>query len=267
MALRPVPTTSHRTRRLLTLAVAALMCLVGIGWPTAAFADPEGGTSALRAELDESVRGFLDAQAALEASKARQAQLATNLATAEANFAAGQVRVGKIAGAAFRSSGLTGVSGVLNSSGPEEFLGRVVMLNAMSIHEQAAVTQLVNARNDVTNNKTALDTEIAQQSEHLAAMNARKQQAERALWAHGGGQETGGFFESSGVVAVPAPRRQRGRQPAGRRLRRVRIGDRWLHDTAHGARPRPGPRRRVRLLQRVLARLQRRWRASEGAGV
>jgi hypothetical protein len=225
MASRPVSTKKRRvfarsrpisvgTRRLLTFAVTALMGFVAIGaWPGIAAADPEGGTTSLRSELDEAVRGYLEAQAALEASKARQAELTNNVATAEANFAAGQLKLGQIAASAYRSAGLTNLASVINSGGPEDFLGRVTLLNGLSAHEHAVVTDLVKARDDVTNSKAELDAEIASQTEQLAAMNASKQQAEAALWANGGGQVTGGFNANSEIVAEPAPRNADGGLP------------------------------------------------------
>lgn len=225
MALRPVPKKQRRvfararpvsaaTRRVLTFAVAALMSILGMGaWAGVAVADPEGGTASLRAELDEAVRGYLEAQSALEASKTRQAQLATNLVTAEANFAAGQERVGQIAASAYRSSGFTNIAAVISDGKPTDFLGRVTLLNGLSAHEHAVVNALIAARNEVDSSKAALDAEIVAQTEQLAAMNARKQQVERALWASGGGQETGGFNASSEVIAAAAPRNPDGGLP------------------------------------------------------
>ena len=75
------------------------------------------------------------------------------------------------------------------------------------------MNDLINARNEVDSSKSALDAEIAAQTEQLAAMDARKQQAEQALWAIGGGQVTGGFNENSEVVAEPAPRNPDGSLP------------------------------------------------------
>jgi peptidoglycan DL-endopeptidase CwlO len=220
MPLRPVPRRKRnvfarvRSVSILTFAVALLMSLAGAAsWAGTAAADPEGGTAGLRASLDEAVRGFLDARTALEASKARQVQLADNLAKAEANFAAGQVRLGQISATAYRSSGFNRIAGIIANGKPEEYLGRVTLLNALSAHEHAVVAELVKARNEVSSSKAALDAEIAAQSEQLAAMNARKQDAERALWADGGGQETGGFNENSEVVADPAPRNADGGLP------------------------------------------------------
>jgi peptidoglycan DL-endopeptidase CwlO len=226
MALRPVLAkrrrvfvtprpVSARPRRLLTFALATLMSLVGIGaWAGVAMADPEGGTATLRAQLDEAVRGYLDARNALDASKARQVQLADNLAKAEANFAAGQERLGKIAASAYRSAGLMSLAGVITTGDPNDFLGRMALLNGLSAHEHAVVIELVNARNEVNDSKNALDTEIAAQTELLGAMNARKEQAERALWANGGGQVTGGFNANSEVVADPSPRSANGSWPS-----------------------------------------------------
>jgi hypothetical protein len=192
------------------------MSLIGLGaWGgTAAAADPEGGTAGLRAELDDAVRGYLDAKAALDASTARQAQLETNLSTAETNFAAGQEKLGAIAASAYRSSGFTdNMIGVISGGDPADFLTRVTLLNGLSAHEHAVVADLVKARDEVTTSKAALEAEIASQTEQVAAMNARKQQAERALWANGGGQETGGFNESSEAIAEPALRNPDGSWP------------------------------------------------------
>jgi hypothetical protein len=200
--------------RLRAFAVAVLMGLVALAWPGVAAADPEGGTASLRSELDEAVRGFLDARNALEASKARQAKLTADLTKAEADFAAGQEKLGKIAASAYRSSGFhSSLTGAIVGGGPRDFLNRVTMLNGLSAHEHAVVTELVTARDAVNSSKAALEAEIAAQTEQLVAMNARKQQAERALYAYGGGEATGGFNENSGAVAEAAPRNADGGWP------------------------------------------------------
>jgi len=121
-------------------ALAVLLALVAITWPSTAMADPEGGTASLRAELDEAVRGYLDARNALEASKTRQAKLTTELATAEAAFAAGQEKLGKIAASAYRTSGFhSSLTGAIVGGGPKDFLDRVTVLNGLSAHEHAVV--------------------------------------------------------------------------------------------------------------------------------
>jgi len=195
-------------------ALAVLLALVAISLPGTAMADPEGGTASLRAELDEAVRGYLDARNALEASKARQAKLTTELATAEAAFAAGQEKLGKIAASAYRTSGFhSSLTGAIVGGGPRDFLERVTMLNGLSAHEHAVVAELISARNAVDSSKSALEAEIAAQTEQLVAMNARKQQAERALYSYGGGEATGGFNEISGAVAEPSPRNADGGWP------------------------------------------------------
>jgi peptidoglycan DL-endopeptidase CwlO len=215
LAIHPIRSASHWRRRLVRFAALVLSLVVMGAWTGVAAADPEGGTSALRAELDDAVRGYLDAKVALEASKNRQAQLEANLALAQANFAAGQEKLGAISASAYRSSGFTdNMIGVISGGRPADFLARVTLLNGLAAHEHAVVAELVEARAEVTNSKAALDAEIAAQTEQLGTMNARKQQAEKALWAHGGGQETGGFNENSEVVAEPAPRNPDGAWPS-----------------------------------------------------
>jgi hypothetical protein len=220
--VRRLPTPTRRVSgrglikvRLFTLAIAALTSLaVFVCWAGTAAADPEGGTASLRADLDQAVRGYLDAKAALDASKARQAQLEARLATAEANFAAGQDRFAQISASAYRSSGsLSDVVVVLSSGSPRELLGRLTMLDVVASREHAVIEDLVNARQEVSDSKAALDAETAAQAEHAGAMNARKLQAEQALWAYGGGQATGGFNENSEKIAEAAPRNADGTWP------------------------------------------------------
>ena len=204
-------------RRWLIFASALLLGLVGAGmWTGVAAAEDEGGTAAMRAELDAATRGYVDANAKLEASKARQAELTQQLADVQTQFASESEAVAAIAASAYRSAGLTAhaTAGVFASGSPENFLDRVTLLNAVATHEDSVVQRLATTRDDANAAKAAIDAEIEAQQAQLAEMAARKQQAERALWAVGGGQETGGFSGSSSVVAEPAPRNADGSWPA-----------------------------------------------------
>ena len=203
-------------RRWLTVAVALVLCLVGSGtWAGVAAAEDEGGTAAMRAELDAATRGYVEATQKLEASKARQEQLTAELAAVEARFGDESVAVAAIAASAYRSAGLTtSTASTFASGSPDTFLERVTLLNAVAAREETLVTQLATTRDEVTAAKAAIDAEVGAQEEQLAAIAQRKQQAERALWSVGGGQETGGFGTSSTIVAAPAPRNEDGSLPA-----------------------------------------------------
>lgn len=203
-------------KRWLIFASALLLGLVGTGmWTGVAAAEDEGGTAAMRAELDAATRGYLDANNKLEASKTRQAELTQQLADVQTQFATESEAVAAIAASAYRSAGLTAhaTAGVFASGSPATFLDRVTLLNAVAMHEDNVVRRLATTRDDATAAKAAIDAEIEAQQAQLAEMEARKQQAERALWAVGGGQETGGFSGSSSIVAEPAPRNADGSLP------------------------------------------------------
>src|SRR5690242_2103335 len=67
------------------LAVAVLTA--SLATPAAADPGDEGSTSSLNAELADATRGYVDASAKAEASKARQADLTAQLADVEGRFA------------------------------------------------------------------------------------------------------------------------------------------------------------------------------------
>jgi hypothetical protein len=204
-----------RSRRFLTFAVALLMALVGAGtWTGVAAADDEGGTASLRQQLDEATRGYIDANAKLEASKVRQEQLAADLATVESRFATESVAVGEMAASTYRMAGFTAASTIVASGSPADFIDQITLLNALANHEDQLVRKLTATRDEVNTAKAAIDAEVAAQQEQATAMAARKQQAERALAAVGGGQATGGTGGSSSIVAEPAPRNADGSWPA-----------------------------------------------------
>jgi peptidoglycan DL-endopeptidase CwlO len=206
--------SGHSARRLVAFTTALLMSLVGVGaWSGVAAAEDGGGTATLRQQLDEATRGYLDATTKLEASKVRQQELTAQLAEVEGRFATESVAVAEIAAASYRSAGLNSMAGIVATGSPEGFLERVTLLNAVASHENSLVNRLASTRDEVNAAKAAIDGEVGLQQEQLAAMEQRKQQAERALWAVGGGAATGGFSASSSIIAEPAPRNADGSLP------------------------------------------------------
>jgi hypothetical protein len=203
-------------RRLVTALTAVVVTMVGIAvYPgsSAIAAEPEGGTAAMRRVLDEAQRGYLDAKATVDASKARQAQLTTDLAAIHERLAVETEVVGEMAAAAYQAAGFTHVAGILSGGSSEGFLDGITLLSAVAAHETNMVRQLLATRDESNAAKAAIDAEIGAQQEALALMEANKQKAEQALWAVGGGQSTGGFNASSSVVAAPAPRNPNGSWP------------------------------------------------------
>ncbi|MEU5790886.1 hypothetical protein ABZ754_24580 [Micromonospora purpureochromogenes] len=143
--------------------------------------DEEGGTPALRAQLDAASKGWIDAKAALERSIKRQQELNNRLKTMESELTVRQGKVGEIAGVAYRTGRLGPVSALLNSSSPEGFLDRAAALETVASNEDRELRNLIRTRDEATRTRAALDKEIVEERKQVAVMAKRKQQAERAL--------------------------------------------------------------------------------------
>lgn len=195
--------------RSIVLAVAVLAGVFGLA--PAAFADDEG-SEALLAKLEAASKGYLDAKTKLEASKAKQTQISTDLSMMENRLADQTATLQVMAAAAYRNGPMTSVVSFLDGS-PETFIDRMTMLDVIAGNTDEVLRQVTASRNAARDTKAALDAEIAQEQKQLAEMASRKAAAERALRDAGGGQATGGFGSSS-TIAVPAPRNADGSWPA-----------------------------------------------------
>ncbi|MEH1098729.1 coiled-coil domain-containing protein [Micromonospora sp. CPCC 205561] len=180
--------------------------------------DEEGGTPALRAQLEAASKGYLDAKRALETSVKRQQQLAAQLKTNEAELTERAAKVGEIAGVAYRTGRLGVASALLNSNSPDGFMDRAAALDAVAANEDRALRELQGTRDEAARTKLALDGEIREQRKQVTVMAKRKEQAERALTvanrkqqsAAGGGSPGG----TSNKTAKAAPRNSDGSWPS-----------------------------------------------------
>ena len=143
--------------------------------------DEEGGTPALRAQLEAASKGYLDAKRALDTSVQRQQQLATQLKTIEVEIAQRNGKVDEIAELAYRTGRLGVMSALLNSNTPERFMDRARALDAVAANEDRALRDLLNSKEQANRTQVALNGEINEQRKQVAVMAKRKEQAERAL--------------------------------------------------------------------------------------
>ncbi|NLU79058.1 hypothetical protein HCA58_11860 [Micromonospora sp. HNM0581] len=143
--------------------------------------DDEGGTPALRAQLEAASKGYLDAKTALDRSVKRQKQLAEQLTATESQVAERGTKVAEIAAQAYRTGRLGAASALLNSSSPAGFMDRAAALDVVAANEDRALRDLQTARDEVSATKQALDVEVQEQRKQVAVMAKRKEQAERAL--------------------------------------------------------------------------------------
>ncbi|MEV4493413.1 hypothetical protein AB0K04_25285 [Micromonospora coxensis] len=220
----------RRTTVRLVAAVAATLALgvssapppVAAAPPTtrvAAPGDEEGGTPALRAQLDAASKGWIDAKAALERSTRRQQELNNQLKTIESELATRTGKVGEIAGVAYRTGRLGPVSALLNSTSPEGFLDRAAELETVAGNEDRELRNLLRTKEEATRTRAALDTEIVEQRKQIAVMAKRKQQAERALAVAAADKpapraDSGTSRGTSTANARPAPRNPDGSWPS-----------------------------------------------------
>ncbi|MFI6269265.1 coiled-coil domain-containing protein [Micromonospora zamorensis] len=143
--------------------------------------DEEGGTPALRAQLEAASKGYLDAKRALDASVQRQQQLTTQLKTIEVELDQRSGKVGEIAGVAYRTGRLSAMSALLNSDSPEGFMDRAAALDAVAANEDRVLRDLLSSKDEANRTQVALNGEINEQRKQVAVMAKRKEQAERAL--------------------------------------------------------------------------------------
>ncbi|MCI4062024.1 hypothetical protein MRQ36_05365 [Micromonospora sp. R77] len=226
-SVAPVRRTAARLAALLvaTLALGVAVAPVSPAGAAplrvAAPGDDEGGTPALRAQLDAASKGWLEAKAALARSVKRQQQLNAQLTTVEAELANRDANVGEIAGVAYRTGRLSAASALLNSSSPDGFMDRAAALDQVAAHEDRALRELIQTRDEATRTRTALGIEIQEQRKQVSVMDKRKQQAERALEVANDKAESARDADSgstgnrgtSNADATPAPRNSDGSWP------------------------------------------------------
>ncbi|MEV0216831.1 hypothetical protein [Micromonospora sp. NPDC050695] len=181
--------------------------------------DEEGGTPALRAQLEAASKGYLDAKRALDTSLQRQQQLTTQLKTTEAELNVRSGKVGEIAGLAYRTGRLGAMSALLNSNTPEGFMDRAAALDAVAANEDRVLRDLLTTRDEATRTRVALDGEIREQRKQVAVMAKRKEQAERALTVATTPKpqttaDTGSNRGTSSANATAAPRNSDGSWPS-----------------------------------------------------
>jgi len=212
----------HRRRsRPATAILSALIVLLGFASPAWAEPNPttppnEGSTptlDTLRTNLESAAIGWLDAEAALTASKNKQIELQNVLIIAELDIARARVGVGRYAGEVYKTGRAGVMTAMLNATSNDNFIQRMVAMERVTQRDQTILSQLADAKRRAAEAKKAIDTEILNQSNAAAEMSKRKTAAERALSAVGGGA-TRGWLDPNSRAAAPAPRNSNGSWPS-----------------------------------------------------
>ncbi|WP_341717086.1 hypothetical protein QQG74_24575 [Micromonospora sp. FIMYZ51] len=178
--------------------------------------DDEGGTPALRAQLEAASKGYLDAKAALDRSVKRQKELAKQLSTTEQQLGERTAKVAEIASQAYRTGRLGAASALLNSGTPAGFMDRAAALDVVAANEDRAVRELQATRDEIRKTKQALDLEIQEERKQVAVMAKRKEQAERALTVANERAEAAERAAAAAERATRAPTSSRGSSPTAK---------------------------------------------------
>ena len=192
-------TDSGRRRWWLVAALPALVA-VFLAAPAAAEPDENGGTpDSLRAALDAANRGYVDARNALDASRARQAELTTKIAETQRRVDALSVTTRGLLVMAYRNNGLATTAQLLSSATTNQFIDRATAANSMALHNSKKIREYNDLNRELTEQKKSLDAEVAVQEQQLALMEKKKKEAEAAVG--GPGQAASG----SGPKVPPGP--------------------------------------------------------------
>lgn len=162
---------------------------------------------ALFSDLAAAQEAYLSAKQLLDASVARQQELAVTLATADEKTAEIAAAVSDLAHQAYVSAGYMQVAVILSSDSPGEFLEVMTIGNAMRTNQDNKLHALRDAVAEANAIQASIDAEVVQQQAAVVEMDARKREAENALWSVGSGGEAPGFASTSSVIADPAPRK------------------------------------------------------------
>lgn len=210
-----VPKHARRAIQLLVAAIAvvAVSASPAFAAPGDPTAPPDEGNNLTMAEaLEQANTAYLQAQAALEASRKRQADLVAQMEALQRELGPIEAQVNTIAAATYRTGGLRTAAAVLSSDSPESFMNRSLMVNTIAQYNDHQLHKLNKIKADLVAAKKAIDAEVANQQAQTDIMAKKKQDTEKAL-ALAGGKATGGFVSVNSPIATPAPRNPDGSWP------------------------------------------------------
>ncbi|MEU8000412.1 hypothetical protein AB0B66_04460 [Catellatospora sp. NPDC049111] len=212
------PRPRRRRAAYLTLLLAAVFLVVsGLSPAAPAFAEPNEGSSQslkqLRENLEVAAKGYLEAQAALDAAEASQKALTTELLSAEADLERLRVFVGQYASEAYKTGRLGMVSLMVNGTDPGSLLAKANAMDRMTQRDEARMRDFRTRKQEVTAKKAAIDIQLKLQQDAVKEMEKRKKAADQALRAVDG-RSSSGYINPNSPLAKPAPRNSDGSWPS-----------------------------------------------------
>jgi hypothetical protein len=196
------------------LALAAAVTLFAV-FPSAAFAEPgEGGNSKqLIQNLEAAARGYVEAESALEASRAKQVMLKRELDKVEVELGPLRKEVAAIAATAYQNGRLNAIGAMLASQSSDDFLSRAMFLEEINQRENDELGRLVRLEARARADKASIDAEAAIQKATAANLRKRVDALQLMLSKSGGSKATLNWPLSLSPTAAPARRNRDGSLP------------------------------------------------------
>ena len=195
--------------------VTALTLLIS---PSGALAEPdESGnskTQTLVKNLEAAARGYVEAQSALDESRAKQILLKRELDAVEKELGPLRKEVAVIAATAYANGRLSTLGAMLAATSSDDFLERATMLEELTLRDDEALHRLVALETKAKEDKDAIDAETAIQKTMATELKKRLNTLELTLSRSGGRKATLNWPLSLVPAAKPAPRTRTGGLPS-----------------------------------------------------
>jgi hypothetical protein len=164
----------------------------------------EGGSKSLYEQLDEANTAWHEAKTALETSRTRQSELSNRITELEHSAASLSGEVAAAASEAY-ASGPMEFAIALDENDFDTLVDKMSFISQLTWQNDSQVRELTRARDELTQQRSAVDNEISQQEVSEREMAQRTQEAQNALEAVEGHPSLG-YIASGAPAAAPAPR-------------------------------------------------------------
>ncbi|MFG2039146.1 coiled-coil domain-containing protein [Dactylosporangium sp. NPDC048998] len=207
-------------RRLLTLAVTALLLVATFGNPATAEPTPganeDGGQNlTVRQALDKATAAYNDAKGRLDKSVADQASIGDQMATTQTRLTELQASAGTIAATAYRGRRVSLLTVMVGAENPDDMLHNMVTVEYMLQQEDKQLREVVATQKQLEQQRKDIDAAVANQQAQLKIMEANKKAAEDALRKAGGGADVSSGVPTGGKVTTnPVARNSDGSYPS-----------------------------------------------------
>jgi len=185
--------------------------------PGGAFADPDedgdSKTQTLVKNLEAAARGYVEAQSALEESKAKQVELQHELDAVAKELTPLRRQVGIIAATAYTNGRLSTIGAMLAANSSDDFLTRATMLEELTMRDDEALHRLVALETRAKADKAAIDAEANIQVTMATELKKRLTTLELTLSKSGGHKATLNWPLALAPTARPAPHTKSGGLP------------------------------------------------------